>query len=32
MISGGESSLERITEKKARQLLPKAFKNRLESR
>ena len=32
MISGGESSLERITEKKARQLLPEAFKNRLESR
>jgi len=32
MISGGESSLERITEIKARQLLPEAFKNRLESR
>ena len=32
MISGGESSLERITEKKARQLLPEAFKNRLESK
>ena len=32
MISGGECSLERITEEKARQLLPEAFKNRLESR
>jgi hypothetical protein len=27
MISGGESSLERITEIKARQLLPEAFEN-----
>ena len=28
MISGDESSLERITERKARQLLPEAFKDR----
>jgi len=32
MISGGDGSAERITEIKARQLLPEAFKNRLESR
>jgi len=32
LISGGDGSAERITEKKAGQLLPEAFKNRLESR